>query len=99
VRESDNEAVAMVISQIDRKHNEARGVKRGGTYALAVIPSERRKGLGTALTLKSLKWIHEKGMEKAYIGVNWDNLDAVRLYKATGYQTVKVYQGYRKTII
>ncbi|MCK5290415.1 MAG: GNAT family N-acetyltransferase [Thermoplasmata archaeon] len=99
IRESDNEVVGMVISQIDRKHNEARGVKRGGTYALAVIPSERRKGLGTALTIKSLKWIREKGMEKAYIGVNWDNLDAVRLYEATGYQTIKVHQGYRKSII
>jgi len=94
----DKEVVGMVISEIDRKYNEAHGAKRGGTYSLAIIPSERRKGLGTALTLKSLKWLWEKGMEKAYIGVNMENRDAVSLYKSTGYRTVQVYQGFQLDI-
>jgi ribosomal protein S18 acetylase RimI-like enzyme len=94
-RTSDGAAVGMVISQIDRKFNEAHGTKRGGTYSLAVIPSERRRGLGTALTLKSLKWIWEKRMEKAFIGVNWSNREAV---EATGYKTVQVYLGYQLQI-
>jgi GNAT superfamily N-acetyltransferase len=97
-RTFDGGAVGMVIGQIDRKFNEAHGAKRGGTYSLAVVPSERRKGLGIALTLKSLKWIWEKGMEKAFIGVNWSNPEAVELYKATGYKTVQVYLGYQLQI-
>ncbi len=98
-RDSDEEVVGMVFSAINRRYNEEHGVRRGGTYALAVIPSERKKGLGTCLTLKSIKWIGEKGMDVAYVSVNAANKDALKIYQSLGYQTVQVYQGYRKTII
>ncbi len=98
-RKTDNRVVGMVLNGINRKYNEERGVKRGGTYALAVIPTERRKGLGTALTLKSIEWIGEKDMDIAYVSVNIANQDALRIYKALGYRTVQVYQGYLMTIV
>lgn len=97
-RETDKKVVGIVLSGINRKFNEEHGVRRGGSYALAVIPSERRKGLGTALTLKSIAWIGKKGMDAAYVSVNAGNRDAVRIYKALGYQTVQVYQGYQMEI-
>jgi ribosomal protein S18 acetylase RimI-like enzyme len=97
-REKDNEVVGMVLSAINRKYNEEHGVKRGGTYALAVIPSDRKRGLGTVLTLKSLEWIRDKQMDVAYVSVNIANADALDIYKAMGYRTVQVYQGYRIAI-
>ncbi len=99
VRKSDNEVVGMVISAINRKFNKEHGVKRGGTYSLAVIPSERRKGIGTCLTLKSMRWIGDKGLDVAYVSVNVANGDALRIYQSLGYRTVQVYQGYRRDII
>ncbi|MFQ5884211.1 MAG: GNAT family N-acetyltransferase, partial [Thermoplasmata archaeon] len=97
-REEDNEIVGMVLSGISWRYNEEHGVERGGSYALAVVPSERRKGLGTALTLKSVEWTRKKGMDIAYVSVNAANLDAVRIYRAMGYQTVQVYQGYQRAL-
>lgn len=94
-KESDKRVVGMVLTGINRKFNEEHGVKRGGTYSLAVIPSERRKGLGTFLTLKSMKWIADKGMDVAYVSVNVANADALRIYQKAGFETVQVYQGYQ----
>ena len=94
-RETDSKVVGMVLSGTNRSYNEEHGVRRGGTYALAVIPSERRKGLGTALTLKSVEWIRNKCMDVAYVSVNVANEDAFSIYKALGYRTVQVYQGYQ----
>lgn len=94
-RETDGKVVGMVLSGINRSYNEEHGVRRGGTYALAVIPSERRKGLGTALTLKSVEWIRNMRMDVAYVSVNVANEDAFSIYKALGYRTVQVYQGYQ----
>jgi ribosomal protein S18 acetylase RimI-like enzyme len=88
----------MVLSALNRKYNEEHGVRRGGTYALAVVPSDRKKGLGTALTLKSLEWIRNRGMDVAYVSVNIANPDAFNIYRILGYQTVQVYQGYRINI-
>lgn len=98
-RAKDNRIVGMVLSGIDRKYNEEHHVKIGGTYALGVIPSERRKGLGTCLTFKSIRWIKDKGMDKAFVGVNVANTDALKLYQSTGYRTVQVYQGYQLRIV
>ncbi|UCD93129.1 MAG: GNAT family N-acetyltransferase [Methanobacteriota archaeon] len=94
-RENDGRVVGMVMTGINHKFNEEHGTKRGGTYSLAVIPSERRRGLGTFLTLKSLKWIADKGMDVAYVSVNVANEDALKIYQAAGYKTVQVYQGYQ----
>jgi GNAT superfamily N-acetyltransferase len=94
VRKSDGELVGMVMSNIDQGFNSEHHVRRGGTYSLAVIPSERRKGLGTALLLKSIEWIGGRGMDTAHISVNVANPDALSIYSRAGYKTVQVYQGY-----
>jgi ribosomal protein S18 acetylase RimI-like enzyme len=98
-RKTDNRVVGMVLSGINQKYNENHGVKRGGTYALAVIPSERRKGLGTALTLKSIEWIGKEDMDISYVSVNVANQDALKIYQALGYRTVQIFQGYQMTIV
>lgn len=94
VRMSDGEIVGMVMSNIDQQYNEEHNVRRGGTYSLAVIPSERRKGLGTALLMKSIKWIGNQGIDTAYVSVNVANPDALSIHRRAGYKTVQVYQGY-----
>ena len=94
VKKSDGEVVGMVMSDIDHAYNEEHKVRRGGTYSLAVIPSERRKGLGTALLMKSIEWIGDRGVDAAYISVNVANPDALSIYRRAGYKTLQVFQGY-----
>ena len=52
----------MICSHIDKNFNELKNVKRGSSYLLAVMPEERKKGFGKALTAASLRWIAEQGM-------------------------------------
>ena len=94
-READGRAVGTVMSGIDGRFNEEHGVGRGGSFALTVIPSERRKGLGTALLLRSVKWIGDAGMASAYLSVNVANPDALTIYERAGYRSVQVYRGYQ----
>jgi GNAT superfamily N-acetyltransferase len=98
-RESDCAMVGIVVSQISRKHNAVHGTSRGGSYSLAVIPSERKKGVATALLLKSLEWIGLQGMDTAYLSVNVANPDALNIYLRAGYRTVQIYHGYSIEIV
>jgi ribosomal protein S18 acetylase RimI-like enzyme len=90
----DGTPVGMVLSAIDKAYNAEHGVRRGGSYALAVVPAERKRGLGTALLLRSVRWIADAGMDIAYLSVNVANPDALRIYERAGYRSVQVYQGY-----
>ncbi len=93
-RKGNGEVVGMVLSSIGKKYNEEHAVRRGGTFGLAVVPSERKKGLGTALLMRSIQWIGDRGMDKAWISVNVANIDALDIYRRAGYKTIQVYQGY-----
>jgi len=84
----------MVLSAVDKAFNAEHGVRRGGSYALAVVPAERKRGLGTALLLRSVRWIADAGMDVAYLSVNVANPDALKIYERAGYRSVQVYQGY-----
>ena len=84
----------MVLSGIDKAYNAEHGVRRGGSYALAVVPAARKRGLGTALLLRSVRWIADAGMDVSYLSVNVANPDALRIYERAGYRSVQVYQGY-----
>ena len=94
----DGKIVGMLGSQIEHVYNREHGRKRGSSYSLMVIPSERGKGIGRALMQSSLHWIASKGMDVAYLGVNHQNPDALHLYKSLGYELVGVWQGYEKEL-
>ena len=88
----------MLGSQVEHVYNQEHGRKRGGSYSLAVIPSERAKGIGRALMQSSLRWLSEKGMETAYVGVNHQNPDALHLYRSLGYELVGIWQGFEREL-
>ena len=97
-RIEDGKIVGMVGSQIEHMYNLEHGRKRGSSYSLMVIPSERGKGIGRALMQSSLRWLAEKGMEVAYLGVNHQNPDALHLYKSLRYELVGIWQGYERNL-
>lgn len=97
-RDADGMMVGMVGSQIEHVYNQEHGRKRGSSYSLMVIPSERGRGIGRALMTASLRWIESKDMDVAYLGVNHRNPDALHLYKSLGYELVGIWQGYEREI-
>ena len=97
-RIEDGKIVGMLGSQIEHVYNREHGRKRGSSYSLMVIPSERGKGIGRALMQSSLRWIASKNMDVAYLGVNHQNPDALHLYKSLGYELVGIWQGYEREI-
>ena len=97
-RLADKKMIGAICSHIDRNFNKLKGVKRGGSYLLVVIPEERKKGFGKALTAASINWIKEQGMEEAFIGVNHQNPDAVKVYLDMGYERFDGIQGFEMPI-
>ncbi|MCK4757337.1 MAG: GNAT family N-acetyltransferase [Thermoplasmata archaeon] len=97
-RLADNKMVGAFCSHIDRDFNELKKKKRGASYLLVVIPEERKKGFGKALTAASLIWIAEQGMTEAFLGVNHQNPDAVKVYTDMGYERFDGIQGFELII-
>lgn len=55
---------------------------------LAVVPQQRREGLGRALLQHSLAELREKGVERCVLEVRADNRPALGLYHTLGFRTV-----------
>lgn len=97
-RLADKKLVGAFCSHINRDYNELKNKKRGGSYLLVVIPEERKKGFGKALTAASLIWIAEQGMTEAFLGVNHQNPSAVKVYTDMGYERFDGIQGFELII-
>jgi mycothiol synthase len=97
-RTADEKIVGLIASHIDKNFNELKNLKRGSSYLLAVIPEERKRGFGKALTASSLNWLADQGMTSAFIGVNYKNQDAVKVYERLGYEVTDEYQGWEYTL-
>jgi ribosomal protein S18 acetylase RimI-like enzyme len=55
-------------------------------FAVWVDPEQRRGGIGLALIEYAKSWAQSRGVSTLKVGVFDDNLAALRLYKAAGFQ-------------
>lgn len=60
---------------------------RGWLYAVAVLQSHRRKGVGTELVAEAEKRLRELGCGKINLQVRASNLPVIEFYKNLGYET------------
>ncbi len=61
---------------------------RGFVTWIAVIPSERNKGVGKSLLSSGLSWMKEKGALTVELNVDLKNPSALKLYQDCGFEVV-----------
>ncbi|MFQ6064904.1 MAG: GNAT family N-acetyltransferase [Candidatus Bathyarchaeia archaeon] len=85
----DGKPVGYVGAGIDSKFIEHQGIKRGWIMDIGVLKPHRRRGIGTALMQKGMKFLKSKGMTEVDLGVDDTNpTKAIELYKKVGFRVV-----------
>jgi mycothiol synthase len=81
-----DEIAAAVLNAIYTEENEELGIRRGWLDSVFTRRAWRRRGLATALIVRSLHLLRERGMEIAALGVDADNPSgALGLYESVGF--------------
>jgi mycothiol synthase len=68
----------------------------GEIYVIAVHPDFHGHGLGRALTVAGLRWLHTAGATEGMLYVDAGNHAAVRLYETLGFHTAHTDQAYTR---
>jgi len=92
-----DEVAAAVVNTIYPAENEAIGRRRGWLDSVFTRRAWRKRGLASALIVRSLHVLAERGMETAMLGVDADNPSgALRLYESFGFAVTDRGQAWRK---
>ena len=68
-----DEIAGAVLNVIYEEENEILGLRRGWLDSVFTRRAWRRRGLARALIVRSLHLLHERGMDRAALGVDADN--------------------------
>jgi mycothiol synthase len=74
------------------------GDGEGEIYVIAVAPHFQGKGLGKALVINGLSRLENAGAEKAFLYVDADNHQALRLYRELGFYLDHVDRSFVRTV-
>lgn len=69
-------------------------LKKGHVVSVAVMPENRRKGVGEALVVKAMESMRRYGAKQCYLEVRVTNEEAVLLYKKLGLEVSRTIRGY-----
>jgi mycothiol synthase len=94
-----NDPVGVATNTIYAADNKAFGRQRFWVDSLAVRRPWRRRGLGRALLVESLRLLRERGMTSAALGVDSENpTGALGLHERVGFVVEKTSTLYRKPL-
>ncbi|MCI0584338.1 MAG: GNAT family N-acetyltransferase [Chloroflexi bacterium] len=95
-----DEVVGSVMTFIFPEENAAFGITRGWLEHISVRRRWRRRGVASALIVRALHRLREKGMAQAMLGADAENLTgAVRIYESLGFRRTRTAANYRKAIV
>lgn len=99
IEQASGTIVGLGLSWIEPQWIESTGRQEGTIGTLGVLREHRRRGVGTALLVQSMRTLQAYGMDWAQLGADADNLTgAVRLYERVGFTVRKTYITYRKAL-
>ncbi|HKM60115.1 MAG TPA: ribosomal protein S18-alanine N-acetyltransferase [Candidatus Bathyarchaeia archaeon] len=90
VAKTDNAVAGFIISQVEIENDTT----YGHIITINVVPSCRRKGVGTQMLKEMEKILKEKGINECHLEVREDNHAGLKLYLTSGYQKVAVLEKY-----
>lgn len=69
-------------------------VKKGHVVSVAVMPEERRRGVGEALVTSAMDGMRGYGARQCYLEVRVTNQEAISLYKKMDFEVTRTIHGY-----
>ncbi len=94
-----DEVAGSVMNLVFPEENARLGVQRGWLEHVSVRRPWRKRGLASALMVRSMRILCDQGLDEAALGADAENLSgAVRLYESLGFRRVRTGAGYRKAI-
>jgi ribosomal-protein-alanine N-acetyltransferase len=97
VAEMNGEVVGYIMCRIEVGLSNMRLpglLKKGHVVSVAVLPSNRRNGVGTALVTKAMDGMRSYGAKQCYLEVRVTNEEATMLYKKLGMEITRTIHGY-----
>jgi mycothiol synthase len=92
-----DEVAGGVINGIEKEENEALGLQRGWLHSVFTRRAWRKRGLASALVMRSLALLRDRGMTSAVLGVDADNpTGALGLYERAGFEVSYRQTAWRK---
>jgi ribosomal protein S18 acetylase RimI-like enzyme len=67
-------------------------------HDIGIIPEAQKKGYGSFMVLKTIKWLKSHGEDCVYLDIFDDNPAAMKLYSRCGFETVESYQFWKLSI-
>lgn len=94
-----DEVAGSVMNFVFPAENARLGIRRGWLEHVSVRRPWRKRGLASALMVRSLRMFRDLGLEEAALGADAENLTgAVRLYESLGFGRIRTAANYRKPV-
>ncbi|MGB9740869.1 MAG: GNAT family N-acetyltransferase [Candidatus Bathyarchaeia archaeon] len=98
VADDSGKIVSVVVSRPDTEFNEYYGGKRGYMGPAATIPQYRGKGLASALTCRTMNFLHTRGYSSVALYTVEQNIPSVTLLQKLGFHISHNWKFMRKTL-
>jgi ribosomal protein S18 acetylase RimI-like enzyme len=98
VAENSKRLVSAVVAKPDTDYVKHFHVNRGYLGPAATLPEFRNKHLASALTVRAMNFLFEKGMDSVRLGTSEQNVSSVTLLRSLGFQVEHVRKILRKKL-
>lgn len=96
VREDDGSLLGFHWTKVHPRAGEHPAI--GEVYVVGVTPGAQGSGLGKALTVAGIEYLHSKGLQAIMLYVDADNTTAVALYRKLGFTRWDVDVMYARSV-